>query len=152
LRRESPLIESLAARIQVEQGSTAGALATLKAAISRYPNRRPLVYAYASALQAAGRPADTLSLVSEQLRLYPRDDRLHGLQARAYAALGRRLQQHRAQAEVYALQGSLAAAVEQLQLAQTAGDGDFYELSAVDARLRVLRDEHLAEMKEQRRR
>lgn len=152
LRTENPMIESLAARIQAEQGDTAGALATLRAAISRYPNRRPLVYAYASALQAAGRPADTLSLVSEQLRLYPRDDRLHGLQARAYGALGKRLQQHRAQAEMHAIQGSLAAAVEQLQLAQTAGDGDFYELSAVDARLRVLREEHLAEMKEQRRR
>ena len=44
-----------------------------------------------------------------------------------------------AQAEAYALQGSLPAAIEQLQLAQKSGDGDFYQLSTVDARLRDLR-------------
>ena len=37
------------------------------------------------------------------------------------------------------LQGSLPAAIEQLQLAQKSGDGDFYQLSSVDARLRDLR-------------
>jgi len=151
LGAESPMVETLAARIQEARGDAAGALATLKAAISRYPNRRPVVYAYASALQAAGRVPDALALLAEQLRFYPRDARLHALQARAYAAQGKRLLQHRSQAEVYALQGSLVAAIEQLQLAQTAGDGDFYEHSAVDARLRTLRDEHQAELREQKR-
>jgi hypothetical protein len=33
----------------------------------------------------------------------------------------------------------LGAAVEQLQLAVRAGDGDFYQLSATEARLRELR-------------
>jgi predicted Zn-dependent protease len=31
------------------------------------------------------------------------------------------------------------AAIEQLQLARSAGDGDFYQLSVVDARLKELR-------------
>ena len=61
------------------------------------------------------------------------------LQAKGYAALGKRLLQHQAQAEVYVLQGSVPAAIEQLQLAQKSGDGDFYQLSSVDARLRDLR-------------
>lgn len=152
LRVESPMIELLAARILQAQGDAAGALSQLKAAISRYPNRRPVVYAYTAALLAGGRAADALALLGEQLRFYPRDEQLHALQSRAYAALGKRLQQHRAQAEVYALQGNLRAAVEQLQLAQAAGDGDFYELSAVDARLRALREEHAAEMRDQKRR
>jgi predicted Zn-dependent protease len=36
------------------------------------------------------------------------------------------------------LRGNLAAAIEQLRLAQSSADGDFYERSSVDARLREL--------------
>ena len=52
------------------------------------------------------------------------------------------------QAEAYVLQGSLSQAVEQLELAQKSGDGDFYQLSSVDARLRKLRLQLAEEMKE----
>ena len=45
------------------------------------------------------------------------------------------------------LQGSLPAAIEQLQLAQTSGDGNFYELSAVEARLKEIRARLAAETK-----
>lgn len=54
------------------------------------------------------------------------DFKLHALQAKAYSALGKRLQQHRALAESYFLQGQLGAAVERLQFAQQATDGNFY--------------------------
>jgi predicted Zn-dependent protease len=73
------------------------------------------------------------------VRSFPADARLRALQSRSYAALGKRLLQHQAQAEYYALQGSLPAAIDQLQLARSAGDGDFYQLSVVDARLKELR-------------
>jgi predicted Zn-dependent protease len=46
------------------------------------------------------------------------------------------------------LQGSLPAAAEQLQLAQSAGDGNFYELSAVEARLKEVRARIAAEAKQ----
>ena len=67
------------------------------------------------------------------------DFKLYGLQAKTFSALGKRLQQHRAQAEFYYLQGQLVQAVEQLQYAQRETDGNFYEQSVVDARLRELR-------------
>jgi predicted Zn-dependent protease len=51
------------------------------------------------------------------------------------------LLQHRALAEQYYHMGLLSAAIEQLQLAQRSKDGDFYQMSAVDARLRELRAE-----------
>jgi predicted Zn-dependent protease len=75
---------------------------------------------------------------------------MYGLQAKTYAMLGKRLSQHRAQAESYALQGQLLAAIEQLQLAQKAGDGDFFENSQVDARLRELKKLQMEEAKERR--
>ena len=46
---------------------------------------------------------------------------------------------HRAQAEAFLLRGNVPAAIDQLQIAVRSGDGDFYELSAAEARLRELR-------------
>ena len=75
------------------------------------------------------------------------DYKLYGLQAKNYAMMGKRVQQHRAQAEFYMLQGQLTQAVEQLQFAQQATDGNFYEQSAVDARLREMRKLQIEEAK-----
>src|SRR5688572_7259933 len=146
-----PMVEALAGRIRVAQGDRAGAATLLGEAHARYPHSRPLLYAHVEGLQDAGRNGQALELLTESLRLHPRDARLHQLQARNYAALGKRLLQHQAQAEVYVLQGALPAAIEQLQLARAAGDGDFYQLSVVDARLKELRSQHAQELKDAKR-
>jgi predicted Zn-dependent protease len=86
--------------------------------------------------------AQALKLVSDRLRFYPNDSQLYELQAQAYAMQGKTLLSHQAQAEAYARQGSLVAAIEQLQLGLKAGDGDFYQLSMAEARLKALRAEH----------
>ncbi len=145
-----PMIETLAARVKQALGDRAGAAALLGEAYARYPHSRPLLYAQADALHEAGRNPQALDLLTESLRLYPRDARLHQRQARTYSALGKRSLQHQAQAEVYALQGSLPAAIEQLQLARSAGDGDFYQLSVVDAKLKELRAQYAQELKDRR--
>jgi predicted Zn-dependent protease len=147
----SPMIDGLAARVSQARGDRAGALAILRAALSRYPDDRPLTYAYVEALQDAGRNQDALGALFGPLRHYPSDEHLHMLLAKTYAGLGKRLLQHQAQAEVYVLQGSLPQAIEQLQLAQSAGDGDFYQLSAVDARLRELRSRQRQQAKDAKR-
>jgi len=144
----SPMIEALAARVQMAAGDSAGAIATLRRALQRFPEWLPLTYDLAQALRQSGRTEEALATLAEPLRLYPRDLRLRTQQAQIYAALGKRLQQHQAQAEVYVLRGSLPAAVEQLQLAQAAGDGNFYELSVVEARLKELRALHLQELRD----
>jgi predicted Zn-dependent protease len=51
---------------------------------------------------------------------------------------------------VYVLRGSLPAAIEQLEIARRAGDGDFYDLSAVDARMRELKAEERERRREER--
>jgi predicted Zn-dependent protease len=145
------MIETLAAGVQQASGDTRGALATLERALARYPWRLPLVYAYAEMLQQAGRSQEALNVLEGPVRRHPGDPKLRALQARAYAALGRRLLQHQAQAELYVLRGSVPAAIEQLQLAQAAGDGNFYELSAVEARLKELRARHAQELRDAKR-
>jgi len=69
----------------------------------------------------------------------PNDARLYEIQARAYEATGKALSQHRAQAEAYLRRGNLARAVEQLEIAVKTKNGDFYEISSAESRLRDLR-------------
>lgn len=73
-----------------------------------------------------GEYALALSFLETQLQRDASDYRLFDLQARTFAATGKRLQQHRAQAGHYYLQGLLEQAIEQLQFAQKETDGDFY--------------------------
>jgi predicted Zn-dependent protease len=147
---DHPLFAGLAARIKLAKGDNQGAAEDLMQAVARYPNNRALNYAYIEVLQQLGKSRDAAALLDEQLKNYPRDAKLYGLQAKAYASLGKRLLQHQAQAEAYLLQGSVPAAIEQLQLAQKSGDGDFYQLSSVEARLRGLRQQLEQERKELR--
>jgi predicted Zn-dependent protease len=148
LKAASPMIDTLATDARKAQGDLAGALKLYREARSRHPRNKALLYGQIDALLAAGQPHEALKVASEELQLTPSDAPLHGLQAKSYAALGKRLQQHRAQAELYVLQGQLVAAVQQLELAQKSGDGDFFEHSQVDARLRELRARQAEEAKQ----
>ncbi len=71
----------------------------------------------------------------------PGNGPLHRIAARIYAELGMKQQEHRHQGEFYAWQGDFRGAVRQFELASKAGDGDFYQASVVEARLRALRKE-----------
>jgi predicted Zn-dependent protease len=139
LQVSSPMISGLRAEIEAASGNLPAAQAIYREALQRFPQAMSLVYGYADSLYAARHYEQALSFLGTQLQLNTVDYKLYGQQAKTYAALGKRLAQHRAQAESYVLQGQLGQAVEQLQFAQQAKDGDFYELSAVDARLRELR-------------
>lgn len=135
----SPLIELLAGELKLAEGKGAEAADIYQAALKSYPQYRPLVYASGDALLQSRQPQDALKLISDQLQFYPQDYHLFLLQAKSYAVLDKKLLQHKSQAEAYYLMGNLRGAVEQLQIAQKSGDGDFYQLSSVDARLKELR-------------
>lgn len=135
----SPIIDLLSAEIAAEAGDINQALKQLRGATLATPAYRPLAYRYAQLLLTARQPEEALGVVSNLLKSNGRDGRLYSLQSAAYAALGKRLLQHKALAEAYYLQGDPAAAVEQLQLAARSNDGDFYQLSTVEARLKEMR-------------
>ena len=148
-RRELAVLEPLApghaalavvkGELLTATGDTQGALKHYAAALAAHPNYRALVYDYADLL-IANRQADAaLRVLERPMSQSPLDARLYSLQAKSYATLGKRLLQHQAQAEAYLRRGYYGAAMEQLQLALRAGDGDFYQLSATEARLRELR-------------
>lgn len=151
LKVHSPLVDNLAAQLRRSQGDGAGAAAIYQKALKTSPFAKSLMYGYVDSLLADKRPKEALAYLDDLLQLYPGDYKLWDYKARTASDLGRRLQQHQALAERYALQGQLLPAIDQLQLAQRAGDGNFYELSVVDARLRELRARQQEEAKQQRR-
>jgi beta-barrel assembly-enhancing protease len=146
----SAILERLAADVRVAQGRADEGLRIYRDAMLRYPLNLALIYGYGAALIDARRFADALAFAEIQLRNRPSDIRAHRMRAESHAGLGQRAMQHRALAEVFALQGQTAGAIEQLQLAQRAGDGNFFETSAIDARLRELKLLRLEELKERR--
>jgi predicted Zn-dependent protease len=150
LKAASPMIETLAADLRMKQDDPAAAAKLLRAAAVRYPTERAVSYALVESLLAAGQPQEALKVTIADLQAYTTDYRMHGLQAKTYAALGKHLQQHRAQGEAYFLQGQLMPAIEQFDLAQKADDGDFYEHSQVDARLRALKRRQAEEAKQKK--
>ena len=139
LKAVSPMIETLAAQLRLKQGDAAGAVKLLRDAQPRFPQERAIAYGLVESLLEARQPQEAIKVTEDELLNYPSDAKMHALQARTWSLLGKRLQQHRAQAESYALLGQLPQAVEQLELAQKAGDGNFYEQSQVDSRLRELK-------------
>lgn len=148
LKAASAIISGLAAEIKIAAGDLPAAQAIYRDALQHFPQSTSLVYGYVEALYTARQYDQALRFLDTQLQMHTTDDKLYGLQAKIYAASGKRLLQHRAQAEAYVLQGLLSEAIEQLQFAQRAGDGNFYEQSVVEARLRELRRQQAEEMRE----
>lgn len=136
-----PMIDAMAGQVLMQSGQLKQAIARYQAALVHYPRKMQLVYDYPEALLKDNQPDKAAAFLSEQLQRFPSDGPLHQLAARAYAKLGKQLLEHQHQAEFYAWMGNLRAAVIQLELAVKAGDGDFYQLSAVESRLRAVRRE-----------
>ncbi|MEO6146213.1 MAG: M48 family metalloprotease [Sulfuriferula sp.] len=134
----SPLIAMLAARIKQDAGDLDAALIRYKNGRERFPGYRPLLYADANAMLQAGKTDTALALVTNYLTLYPDDYRLYALQSRTYAMQGKNFLRHHAQAEANVRQGNLDGAIEQLKLALKSKDGDFYQMSIAEARLKEL--------------
>ncbi len=136
-----PMIEAMAGHVYMEAGDLDIALKRIDAALQHYPNKLQLIYDYPEVLLRANRPADAAVFLEAQLVRFPDNGPLHGIAARAYAQLDKKMLQHYHQGELYAWQGDLKGAITQLELAGKANDGDFYQSSLVETRLRTLRRE-----------
>lgn len=130
------MIETLAANVKLANGKMEEALTIYRKTLNIYPRHRALIHGYASALLQDQQTATALEFVNKQIQYAQNDVQLYSLLAQCHAALGNKLQKHSAQAEFYFLQGYHKAAVDQLKLALQNDNGDFYQLSTVEARLK----------------
>ena len=97
----------------------------------------------------AGLHEEALLLLREQSQLYRNDAKLYELLAKSYSETGKRMAQHQALGEYLVLLGATAPAIEQFQIARCAGDGDFYQQSIIDARIRTLWELMISERSDQ---
>jgi predicted Zn-dependent protease len=134
-----PAFELLAGQLLNDQGKSQEALDVYRAALRTHPSYRALVYAFLELQLATGHANEVIADLDQRLRAPTDDYKLFEIQARAFAATGRQIAQHRAQAESHLRRGNLGAAVEQLEIAVRLKSNDFYEISSAESRLRELR-------------
>ncbi|HZV62552.1 MAG TPA: M48 family metalloprotease, partial [Methylophilaceae bacterium] len=132
------MIETLAARLEVARNNPEQAGKQYAAALRQFPGHRALIHGYAEHLLAMGKAEEVLKLVEEKQNAYPDDAYLYELKSRAYTEQGKTLLRHQAQGEAYYRRYDLQRAIEQMDLAAKASDGDFYQQSIVEARLKQL--------------
>jgi predicted Zn-dependent protease len=132
-------LEYLAGSIRLSQKRPTEALQIFKDGSKRFPASRALVYGEIDALIANNQLADALASTQYAIELYPSDAYLYQRISKIQGARGDVIRQHQAQAEYYSRLGEYTAAIEQLQQAQNTGNNDFYLLSAVEARLKELK-------------
>jgi predicted Zn-dependent protease len=106
---------------------------------ARYPLSGMAATFYIDVLLKTSRYQDAIDFLRRQQAITRGQPAYYALLGRSYEALNRHSLQHQATAEMYALLGATGPAVQQLELARRANDGDFYTMSEIDARLRELR-------------
>ncbi len=136
---QNAFIETLDARIQVARNNPQAAAAQYAKGLSAFPAHRGLIYGYAEHFLAINQPDKAIKLVQDNHNLYPNDAYFYTILAKAYSAKNKNLLRFQAQGEAYYRQYNLQKAIEQMELAAKAKDGNFYEQSIVEARLKELR-------------
>ena len=140
----------VALEVELDSGATRPALALADEAVGRWPQARSLAHLRARALLELRAYQAAADYLSESLRQWPKDPRLWKMLAEAHNGLGKDALAHRATAERYALAGAWPAAIEQLKMARTSPQLDFYTASRIDARLRELERELRREQEDSR--
>ena len=131
--------QGLGARLQVAKNNPQQAGRQFAAALKLYPDNRALLYGYSDHFLALKQADNAVSLVKEKQRLYPNDAYFYEVLAKAYTMQNKKLLAYQAQSEAYFRKYDLSRAIEQMELAAKANDGDFYQQSIVEARLKELR-------------
>ncbi len=145
---QHPMVANLKAAVFGQLKQPEAQIRTLEEAHKRLPGELSVSYALSDAYVSAGFASKAVTLLRSETQKLPSDARLWERLAKANAQNKDIAGQHRAQAELYVLQQRLYEAVNQLELAQKAPDADFYESSAIEARLREVRRRYELELKE----
>lgn len=147
--QKNAFIENLAARLEVSRNNPQAAATQYAKALVQFPNHRSLIYGYAEHFLAINQPDKAIQLVQQKQALFPEDAYLYDMLAKAYTVKNKNMQRFQAQGESYYRKYNLKKAIEQMEFAAKAKDGNFYEHSIVDARLkefkRLLENEKLAD-------
>jgi beta-barrel assembly-enhancing protease len=136
-----PMIAAMMGQILIQNEEIGPAVTFFERAIAQYPDHLQFHYDLPEVLLRARQPKRALASLEKSLARRPDDEQLLELGARASADAGMKMKQHRFLGELYARQANLRGALDQFELASKAGDGDYYEASYVEARVREMKRE-----------
>lgn len=136
-----PMIAAMMGQMLIQNEEIPAAVKFFERAVVEYPNHVQLQYDLPEVLLRAKEPKRALASLEKSLARRPDDAQFLELAARASADAGLKMKQHRFLGEQYARQGNLRGALDQFELASKAGDGDYYEASYVEARVREMKRE-----------
>ena len=138
---ENPMIDKLNIEILLKKGDINSAYLTIKKALTRYPNYRVFVYELANYYIETKSIKEAIKLLQSYVLVFKTDPELYKLLAKAYSLNGKQLLQYESLAEAFYYKYNLGEAIVQMDMAVRARDGNFYEKSRVEARLKQLQRE-----------
>jgi predicted Zn-dependent protease len=138
-------IETLGCKLEVSTNQPVQALNHYLKALNIYPNYRALIYGLAEHYLMTNEFEKSIRLINEKLNTYPEDSYFYELLSKAYAKEGKELLQYQAQSEAYYRKFNLPRAIEQMEFATKSKDGNFYQKSIVESRLKQLKFENSLE-------
>jgi len=138
---ENPMIDKLNIEILLKKGDINRAYLTIKKALTRYPNYRAFVYELANYYIEIKSIKEAIKLLQSYVLVFKTDPELYKLLAKAYSLNGKQLLQYESLAEAFYYKYNLGEAIVQMDMAVRARDGNFYEKSRVEARLKQLQRE-----------
>ena len=114
---------------------------TLKKALKRYPIYRAFVYELANYFIETNSQNEAIKFLQSYVLIFKSDPELYKLLAKAYSLNGKKLLQYESLAESFYYRYNLQEALIQMDMAVRASDGNFYEKSRVESRLKQIQKE-----------
>ena len=148
----SNMYEDLSIDILIADKQTGAAVKEAEKAMRDLPLSRGVALQYAEALLADKKEEQAGVFLRDQIVLYRQEAQLYHLLAKVYDAQGKQAAQHLALAEAYGIEGNLAAALQQLDIARREKDAQYFELSVIDAREREWKEKHKEQQAEEKKR
>ena len=138
---ENPMIDQLNIEILIKKGDINDAYLAIKKALIKYPNYRAFVYGLANYLIEKKSVKEAVKFLQSYTRIFQSDPKIYKLLAKAYSLNGRQLLQYESLSESFYYSYNLQEAIVQMDMAARARDGNFYEKSRVESRLKQLQRE-----------
>jgi len=117
------------------------ALEAARDTAARFPLSTVAVAHYIDLLNRSNQHQQAIEILRTQAAITRTQPAYYALLGRSYQALGKQSLHHQSIGEMYALLGVKPAALQQMELARRANDGDFYTMSEIDARVRELQSD-----------
>ena len=138
---QNPMIDQLNIKILLEKGDIEPAYLAIKKALNKYPNYRSFVYELANYLIKKKSIDEAVEFLENYVKIFKSDPEIYKLLAKAYALNGRQVLQYESLSESFYYSYDLQEAIVQMDMAVRARDGNFYEKSRVESRLKQLQRE-----------